>query len=201
MNTERLGWTLVHFLWQGAAIVAVYAAVRRLFASTNGRYLLACVALAMMITAPAVTWFAIEQSQDALAVVAADRTAIVPGSVAPLAAPLPVVVESSVPRVQKTPWLQWAVAVWIVGASALSLRLLGGWMIAARMRSKCTRTAPLEGREAIERLRARLGIARAVGLRVSAMVQSPVVIGAWRPLVLVPVGMLAALPAARWKHY
>jgi beta-lactamase regulating signal transducer with metallopeptidase domain len=36
-----------------------------------------------------------------------------------------------------------------------------------------------------------------VGLRVSAMVQSPVVIGAWRPLVLVPVGMLTGLPAAQ----
>ena len=25
---ERLGWTLVHFLWQGAAIAALYAAAR-----------------------------------------------------------------------------------------------------------------------------------------------------------------------------
>jgi len=54
----RLGWTLLHFLWQGAAIAALYAVARRVFASrsSNARYLLACAALALMIAAPAVTW-------------------------------------------------------------------------------------------------------------------------------------------------
>ena len=26
---ERLGWTLIHFLWQGLSIAVLYAAVRR----------------------------------------------------------------------------------------------------------------------------------------------------------------------------
>jgi uncharacterized protein (TIGR03435 family) len=75
--------------------------------------------------------------------------------------------------------------------------MLGGWALAARLRWRLTRPAPLEWRQTVERLRARLGLARAVGLRVSAMVQSPVVIGAWRPLVLVPVGMLTGMPPAQ----
>ena len=46
---ERLGWTLVHFLWQGLSITALYATVRRGVAGTwspHARYLLACAALA-----------------------------------------------------------------------------------------------------------------------------------------------------------
>ena len=56
---ERLGWTLVHFLWQGLSIAVLYAAARRIMArrsSPNGRYLLACAALAAMMAAPLVTW-------------------------------------------------------------------------------------------------------------------------------------------------
>src|SRR5438132_3269406 len=56
---ERLGWTLVHFLWQGLSIAALYAATRRVVARTssaNARYLLACAALATMMAAPLATW-------------------------------------------------------------------------------------------------------------------------------------------------
>ena len=41
MNVMRLGWTLIHFLWQGASIAALYAAVRWLARGmrAEGRYL------------------------------------------------------------------------------------------------------------------------------------------------------------------
>jgi len=193
MNVTRLGWTLVHFLWQGAIAAAVYAAARRFTATANGRYLLACGALAAMMAAPVVTWFVLGQSDAAPAVVAADRTARVPST----ATPLPFAVVSSVPASRPLPWMQWAVAIWLAGASALSVRLLISWLMAARLRWTMTRPAPLEWCQAMERLGTRVGLTRAVGLRISAMVQSPVVIGAWRPLVLVPVGMLTGLPAAQ----
>jgi len=54
----RLGWTLLHFLWQGTAIALLYAAVRFLFArslSANARYLLACLAMLAMAIAPPLT--------------------------------------------------------------------------------------------------------------------------------------------------
>jgi uncharacterized protein (TIGR03435 family) len=146
-----------------------------------------------MMVAPGVTWVALRQSDSAPAVVAADRTARVPST----AAVLPLAVASSVPAARQLPWLQWAVTIWLLGASAFSVRLLGGWAMAARLRWTSTRPAPIEWLRAMDRLRARLGLARAVGLRVSAMVKSPVVIGAWRPLVLVPVGMLTGLPASQ----
>src|SRR5689334_11379550 len=56
---DRLGWTLIHFLWQGFSIAVLYAAARRGVARTssaNARYLLACAALAAMMAAPLVTW-------------------------------------------------------------------------------------------------------------------------------------------------
>jgi uncharacterized protein (TIGR03435 family) len=193
MNVMRLGWTLVHFLWQGALIAVLYAAARHFVRRAEGRYLIACAALAAMMAAPVITWSAIAPSDTAPAMVAADRTARVPAS----ATPLPLAVVSTVPAARPLPWLAWTVGIWLVGASALSVRLLGSWIMAARLRWKLTRPAPLEWCQAMERLRARLGIARAVSLRVSAAVHSPTVIGALRPLVLVPVGMLTGLPTGQ----
>ena len=52
---DAAGWTLVHFLWQGAAIAAVAAAGLRLLrhGSPQARYALGCVALAAMLASPA----------------------------------------------------------------------------------------------------------------------------------------------------
>jgi hypothetical protein len=61
---ERLGWTLVHFLWQGLLIALLYAAARRIVAhrsSSNGRYLLACAAMAAMLAVPLATWRLMQQ--------------------------------------------------------------------------------------------------------------------------------------------
>src|SRR5437899_412623 len=58
MLIECLGWTLLHFLWEGLAIAIVLAimlwALRK--ASANSRYVAECVALAMMIVAPIATF-------------------------------------------------------------------------------------------------------------------------------------------------
>src|SRR5215470_7132628 len=56
---ERLGWTLVHFLWQGLSIAVLYAVARRAAGRTSSpsaRYLVACAALTAMLAAPLVTW-------------------------------------------------------------------------------------------------------------------------------------------------
>ncbi len=68
---ERLGWTLVHFLWQGVLISALYAVARQWMArssSPNTRYLLACGALAAMMIVPFVTLSWIQPLQPGLGV-------------------------------------------------------------------------------------------------------------------------------------
>src|SRR5687767_12908227 len=53
------GWTLVHFVWQGAGIALTAAVALRVLRSRRPqlRYLTACAALAAMLAAPAVTAF------------------------------------------------------------------------------------------------------------------------------------------------
>ena len=193
MNVMRLGWTLVHFLWQGALIALIYGFARRYVRVANDCYLLACATLALMMGTTALTWGVLAPSEDA-AVVAPDRTARVPGTAS---ARLPALVRAEIPPVKDTSWLRWAVGIWLCGASLLSLRLMAGWAMASRLRRRAVRAAPAEWYGKVESLRRQLGVLRSVGLRVSALVQSPVVVGAWRPMILVPVGMLTGMAASQ----
>src|SRR6266850_2063546 len=67
-SMQIVGWTLIHFVWQGTAIALVIAAALRLTdrRSPNVRYLIACAGLAAMLGAPAATgrllWSARAQS-------------------------------------------------------------------------------------------------------------------------------------------
>src|SRR4051812_35598550 len=56
-NVHIAGWTLIHFIWQGAAIAAASAALLRLTSrrSAHVRYVIACATLVLMAAAPAVT--------------------------------------------------------------------------------------------------------------------------------------------------
>src|SRR5436305_12087093 len=62
-EVERLGWVLLHFLWQGAIGAAVVAAalfaMRR--ASANARYLVSCTVLLAMAACLPVTWLVVPQ--------------------------------------------------------------------------------------------------------------------------------------------
>ena len=55
---DQLGWTLVHFLWQGTAVAALnglsQVVLRQL--SSNARYCLGCCALLLMLACPITTF-------------------------------------------------------------------------------------------------------------------------------------------------
>ncbi len=195
---ECLGWTLVHFLWQGLLIAALYAGIRRSTArraTPNARYLLACAALAAMLAAPLATWIALRPS--AALPDPAYRVRSVPPTAAVTAIALPAPVRTAVPMVHVAQFIPWVVAVWLTGAGVFWLRLMGGWLMATRMRSSMVRPAPPQWQQALARLGGRVGVSRPVRLLVSGLVQVPTVVGWLRPVVLVPAGALAGLPAGQ----
>ena len=90
--------------------------------------------------------------------------------------------------------------VWLAGAVVFWVRLAGGWVVAARMRSMLVRRAPPEWQEILRRLGAQIGLSRPVRLLVSALVQVPTVVGWLRPVVLVPVGRSAVCLPGIWRR-
>lgn len=192
---ERLGWTLVHFLWQGALIAALYALARVWFGRTRTagfRYLLSCTALLAMVIAPIATFafLGTDTSPDSIA------TAI--GSVGSSSVTSDPYWQVPMTTGTFPAWYNsataWIVLAWFAGAMAFWARLAGSWFAASRIQSMLIRPAPARWQRDLDRLRTRLRLSRPVRLLVSAAVQVPTVAGWLRPVVLVPVGVLTGLP-------
>src|SRR3954447_21006019 len=126
--TERLGWTLLHFLWQGILVAALYALARALAGgriSARGRYAIACASLLAITVAPALTYWWLGNAGQAARI--GDLTHWGARQLASGVAHSPVT----------DPWQQampGIVIAWFAGAAACSLRLLMGFISAAALR-------------------------------------------------------------------
>ena len=85
---------------------------------------------------------------------------------------------------------------WLAGAVLLSLWRLGGWLYLRRLCRRETRPAPPEAHALLDRLLDRLKIHSAVGLRESAWVDVPAVVGWLTPVILLPIGLAAGIAPA-----
>jgi len=198
---HALGWTLLHFFWQGAGVAALLWCVLALLPvrMPNTRYAAAGLALAMMVALPLGTFvrlagIEIRETREMRALpVAASAIVVEAGADA---APAPLQKQIARALDESVPWVP---AVWLAGVVIFLTRLNLGLIVARRMRSAVTEPEHDGLREALARLSERMGVRRAVRLMQSGMVQAPTVIGWLRPVVLMPVGCLAGLSPAQME--
>ena len=196
---SALGWTLLHSLWQAAllglvAALGFYLLRRR---SAQSRYTLGVAALGAQILASVATYIyylpsALEKSTTTL--FTNYQFVGTSAGVNSPASPLPVLLQMQL-------WLAMhlneLVICWLIGVGVLLLRFAGGWIYLERLRfgSRPVRDGGWQTRFGV--LVARLDIGRAVELRETARIVTPMVVGVLRPVVLMPIGLLAGLSAAQ----
>jgi beta-lactamase regulating signal transducer with metallopeptidase domain len=180
---EQLGWTLVHFLWQAAALVIAYEILRRLSrrASSRTRYALACFTLLIMALAPVGTFFYLADPLPD------PGPLILPGRGVPLTTLTGILsaLRSSLP---------WLVRIWLVGAALVLLVKIGAFVALNGLIHRRVATLDHEVHERFEQLRERMRIRRRVRYVVSTLFESPATLGWLRPIVLIPAAALTGLP-------
>jgi len=210
----RLGWTLVHFLWQAMAVALLLALLLRLLrrATANLRYAVACGTLLLMVAMPLVTMQFIDiPGPDA-------EAGPLPEIVTPETTSAPVVMQAvdalpplpGVPPIEAAdlivpvPWRQrlatalepalpYVVLGWLVGVFGLSAWHLGGWAQLQQLRRRMVHEAGDALHTTLDELATRLGVHRAVNLLESALVEVPTVVGWLTPTILLPASALTGL--------
>jgi len=194
---QALGWTLAHFIWEGALLAAILMALLRLFraAPARRRYALACLILAAMPVAFAATLAVTWSLQPA-------PIAVVVHWAPPAAAPMSAAVPAPAPAPRS--WmadvfdrLAWLVPVWLVGVAFFYVRGVVGWAAVQRLRRRGVCAPPPAWQARLDELAARLRLSRPVALLESCLTDTPVLIGYLRPVVLLPLGCLTGLSAAQ----
>jgi len=93
------------------------------------------------------------------------------------------------------PIVPWLAPLWILGVSLVYLRCVAGCLSVRRLSTRGVCSPPEHWRNEIARLSARLRISQPVRLLESSLADVPVVLGHFRPLILMPVGLLTGLPS------
>ncbi|MBF9238299.1 hypothetical protein I2I05_12915 [Hymenobacter sp. BT683] len=88
------------------------------------------------------------------------------------------------------------VVAWLLGLLAMSLRMVGGLLYVQRLRHHRVRPLGAVWQARLTALAERSGVRRPVALLESALVQVPLVVGHLRPVILLPLGVVAGLPPA-----
>jgi beta-lactamase regulating signal transducer with metallopeptidase domain len=192
-----LGVALLHFLWQGALLGLATAELLHALrdARPQARYAVACAALLACLLLPLATLLA-PILFDALAnAPAATPVLTSAGGAGTAGGATAFVVLSLSPAPGMDPWLPWIVAAWAAGACAMSLRMAMGLAWIRRLPTVEDGVAQLVWQARLDVLAAHFGLRRGVALRLVHGLDTPAVSGWWRPVVLLPVALLARMPA------
>jgi beta-lactamase regulating signal transducer with metallopeptidase domain/HEAT repeat protein len=215
MKMQMIGWALLHSIWQVALIAGIsailLAAARR--ASPATRYWIGLVGLALMFALPIATAMRLSPApSESAAFVATGRADVEtdappaeasqapsPAAGQPVAAPggaglrVPGAwIDASVIRTAET-FIPWIVAAWFIGLVLASVRLLGGIARTRRLTRHGVTAASRAIEDSVVRLSGKLGLDRAIRALESVNTEVPLVIGALRPVIVIPVSLVTGL--------
>ncbi|HJV39482.1 MAG TPA: transglycosylase SLT domain-containing protein [Geothrix sp.] len=190
---QILGWALVHALWQDSLLV-VLAALGGLLLRGRARHAMNGLILALCLGLPAVTAWHFHRPEP----LGAGRIQVAEVAQNRPAAFLPRADMASRPRLTRLeaalqPRLPFLVGLWAVGAGLMALRLGGGYALSLSWKRRGV-PASREWQGMIDDLALRLGILRKVRLLLVGQGSSPVALGLWKPVVLLPATLLTGLP-------
>lgn len=185
---QAIGWTLLHSLWQGALLALLAAVALRLARrrSAELRYAIASGTLGVLVLAFAGTLLWISggggplPAVDAVLIVPVSEGSGIGGWISQL-------------RFLLGPWIPWLFLAWILG---FSLRVVQMGRAMAWLYGPCLgslQPPPAEWLARFEALRVRSRVRIPVRLGLSDRVDSLVVLGWLKPVVLVPAAAMLAL--------
>lgn len=187
---HSLGWALLHFLWQGAALAALAGLLMSLCRRAQTRYAIALGSLVAMLAAPVATFVLLANSRAAVN----DQCCFTPTVVSTPAHTMSTATFFAIrrvsPAIDPSPWL---VGTWLLGVALFSLRSAGGLLLLERERRRHSAGVNDHLLAICKTLQERIGLSRTIRYCQCQWMQAPAVIGWFRPVVLLPVTVLTGL--------
>jgi len=200
-----LGWTLIHSIWQIGilAIVLAFVINRLNIKQATTRYALNLGAMFAVPVMAIATFFIVYNGIPKQAVVTTTPFTTSDGSiVGSFDNVTSLIADQGVMEMFRnylTPNdfnLQLLVGLWIGGIIFFSIRFAGGLIAVRQLRTSAVGDCPAEWKQRVAKMSESMGISRLVRLAESARVTVPMTAGWVKPIILLPVGMLANMPVA-----
>jgi len=205
---QALGWALLHFVWQGTVLAALFFVANMLTRRSQAglRYAIGCIVMLLMPVVFVATVLRSEQFpaprppvQHSIALrsdgMLLDTTVVtVPAGNRRLLS-----VSGIPPMIRLTTLPSWIVCLWLAGIIALSVFTAIGWLRVQRFRRRGLAPVNPVWMETMESLMGRLQVSPPVRLYMSQIAEVPAVIGWLRPYILLPVSAATGLGEAELR--
>lgn len=197
---DRLGLSLLHFLWQGTLIALVVALGNVALKSARTRHTMALFGLVAMLAAPVVTFQSADRTTIQTPATNAEST--LPQQPNQLASSR---AETSTPGTHSAVvttesewnWRGMVAMLWMLGVISLVWRVPQGWFQLRRLRRESQAVEDSSVLEALRRAANAIGVFRAVELLTHAATRTPVTFGWVTPVILLSPATLAGLSPAQ----
>jgi TonB family protein len=188
---HALGWTLLHFLWQGAIVGLVFALVRASIPKhhCNARYANGLVALTSMAVLPVVTFLILHGRQVAQIEAPAGTEQILPAVVSSVAHGASMIAATA-PIDAALPWI---VGLWFAGVAFVGLRSWKQWRELAQIARKFAEPDS-DLQRIVAALARRFEFVRHIRVLVSDRIDTPTLIGWIKPVILLPTAVALGFP-------
>lgn len=189
---QAFSWMLIHSLWQGLLVAIIAAVVLMLTKRSSAvvRYNLVFAQLLLFVLACVFT-FIWEWNSNSVVQPIAGTIGNVPfltNIMKPYTATAIRYFSSN------APFILW---LWFLFFIARSVRIMGGLVYVSRARYRNVYAPDAEWKQKIVLLSQKLQLKKAVTLLESGYVKMPLVLGHFKPVILIPAGLLAGLPVSQ----
>lgn len=199
---HAIGWTLIHSIWQilliGLCLKILVFLYKNL--SANSRYWLSASALILIIAVSVMTFFIYYSSENgigyakdfpfheefnAIQISHLDPAGFSSGLNQSILAIISQFISSNINVI---------VSFWLVGLLFFYIRFAGSYWYIHRLKNRNLHPLNNEWKSILHDLKYKLRINKVIRLAESTVIRIPMVIGHLKPIILLPVGMLTALP-------
>ena len=207
---EALGWTFFHSIWQFAVTAVFLGILLTVFGkfSSQFRYFMVSSSYVFILTMTVYTFVSNYDRSNSLEHTHIDQTNVVPDerhytSTRVLIPENPVEVSQNsfiqvlIGTMKSFFSLHFPVLVfiWLLGIFILSLRFLGNLAYIHRLKNYRTISVEKHWQQWMNRLAQKLGIHKQVQLLKSSLARTPMVVGVFKPVILLPLSAISGISA------
>jgi bla regulator protein BlaR1 len=188
-SAHLIGWTLVHFVWQGVLLGLVYAAVRAVLPRGEARYRFGMAMLIALALCPLLTVWRMLEAPSSMVLTA--------GTMVSSSA-----ISDGVASGSTWTWdsgldaaLPWLVLAWSLGVLLLSLRAWRQWRGLKALVRMAEQLPVWQVR--VNDMAKHFGLRRRVTVLCSKVIATPALVGWMRPVILLPMAVACSFPLAQ----
>ncbi len=180
-----IGWSLIHFLWQGTLITFAYWLITRSIKSIHAKYWTGMSLVVVSLCIPIINSFKFQQTSALTENIIFSTQHIATYHQLNAENLFYFLIESSIP---------YFVMFWGITVLFLSFRVVKSWLTLASIRHDCDPNVSRQLKQFVKNIAIKLDLPSIPMLKVSKEVLVPAAYGVFKPTVLLPLSLIGQIP-------